>query len=165
MVVVGGGALEAGEEILELAEFLQAPVVSFRNGRGIVSDDHELALNIIAGHKLWQETDVLLGIGTRLAVPYALWRYPPEGLKVLRVDIDPVEMRRLKPDVGIVADSKIALKELIKAVQKHGGSRPSRREEILEAKSKAAREIQDLKPQMSYLEVIPGPAQRGLTLK
>lgn len=154
MIIVGGGALEAGEEILELAETLQAPVVSFRSGRGIVSDDRELGLTIVAGHKLWHETDVLLGIGTRLEVPSRLWRDTPKGLKVLRVDIDPVEMRRVKPDVGIVADSKIATRDLLKAVQKHGGVRPSRREEILEAKARASREIQDLKPQMAYLEVI-----------
>jgi acetolactate synthase-1/2/3 large subunit len=154
MMIVGGGALEAGDEILELAKILQAPVVSFRSGRGIIGDDHELGLTIIAGHKLWHETDVLLGIGTRLAVPYSLWRYTPKGLKVLRIDIDPIEMRRLKPDVGIVADSKVAARELIKAVQKHGSVRPSRGQEILEAKARASREIQDLKPQMAYLEVI-----------
>jgi acetolactate synthase-1/2/3 large subunit len=154
MIIVGGGALDAGEEILELAEILEAPVVSFRSGRGIVSDDHERALNIVAGHKLWPETDVLLGIGTRLAVPYALWRYPPKDLKVIRIDIDPVEMRRLKPNVGIVTDSKIALRELIESIQKHSGARPSRIQEILEAKAGAAQEIQNLKPQMTYLQVI-----------
>jgi acetolactate synthase-1/2/3 large subunit len=154
MLIVGGGALEAGEEILELAETLQSPVVSFRSGKGIVSDEHDLALNILAGHKLWHETDVMLGIGTRLTVPFALWRHAPKGLKVLRVDIDPIEMRRLKPDVGIVADSKLAVKELIAAVQRHIGVRPSRKEEILEAKGKAAQEIQDLKPQVTYLEAI-----------
>jgi len=83
--------LDAGEEIIELAETLQAPVVSFRSGRGIVSDDSDLGLSVVAGHKLWQETDVLLGIGTRLDVPSRLWRHPPKGQKVLRVDIDPVE--------------------------------------------------------------------------
>jgi acetolactate synthase-1/2/3 large subunit len=108
----------------------------------------------MAGHKLWHETDVLLGIGTRLDVSSRLWRHAPKGLKVLRVDIDPVEMRRLKPDVGIVADSKVALRDLIKAVQKRRGGRPSRIEEILEAKARASREIQDLQPQMAYLEVI-----------
>jgi acetolactate synthase I/II/III large subunit len=154
MFIVGGGAVEAGEEILELAETLQAPVVSFRSGKGIVSDEHELALNIVAGHKLWHQTDVLLGIGTRLTVPFALWRHTPKGLKVLRVDIDPIEMRRLKPDAGIVADSKIAIKELIGAVQKHAGVRPSRKDEILEAKRRAAQEIRDLQPQVSYLEAI-----------
>ena len=154
MIIVGGGALEAGEEILELAEILQAPVVSFRSGRGIVSDDGELGLTIVAGYKLWHETDVLLGIGTRLDVPSRLWRHPPKGLKVLRVDIDPVEMRRVRPDIGIVADSKVATRDLIKAVQKIGAVRASRREEILEAKARASREIQYLKPQTAYLEVI-----------
>ena len=154
MIIVGGGALEAGEEILELAEILQAPVVSFRSGRGIVSDDRDLGLTIVAGYKLWHETDVLLGIGTRLDVPSRLWRHPPKGLKVLRVDIDPVEMRRVKPDIGIVADSKVATRDLIKAVQKIGAVRASRREEILEAKARASREIQYLKPQTAYLEVI-----------
>jgi acetolactate synthase-1/2/3 large subunit len=154
MMIVGGGALEAGEEVLELAEVLQSPVVSFRSGRGIVSDDHDLGLTIVAGHKLWRETDVLLGIGTRLVVPYGLWRHTPKDLKVIRIDIDPVEMRRLKPDVGIVADSKAAVGDLIKAVQKLSGVRPSRREEILEAKTRASREIQDLKLQMAYLQVI-----------
>ena len=154
MIIVGGGALDAGEEILELAETLQAPVVSFRSGRGIVSDDHDLALSIVAGYNLWHETDVLLGIGTRLEVPNRLWRRTPKGVKVLRVDIDPVEMRRAKPDVGIVADAKAATKELIKALQKHGGIRPSRREKILGAKAKASREIQALQPQMAFLQVI-----------
>jgi len=44
MIVVGGGALGARQEILELAQTLQAPVVSFRRGRGIVSDRHDLGL-------------------------------------------------------------------------------------------------------------------------
>lgn len=154
MIMVGGGAVEAGKEVLELAETLQAPVVSFRSGRGIVSDDHELSLTIVAGYKLWQETDVLLGIGTRLAVPDTLWRSRPKDLKVLRIDIDPVEMRRLKPDVGIVADSEIAVGELIRAVQKQVGTRPSRKGEIQEAKKRAAQEIQNLKPQTAYLEAI-----------
>jgi acetolactate synthase-1/2/3 large subunit len=154
MIMVGGGALEAGEEILELAETLQAPVVSFRSGRGIVGDDHDLSLSVVAGYKLWPETDVLLGIGTRLEVPSRLWRHAPKGLKVLRVDIDPVEMRRVKPDIAIVADSKVSTRDLIKVLQKHGGVRPSRREEILGAKAGAARKVQSLQPQIAYLEAI-----------
>ncbi len=38
MIWVGGGALHAPAEILALAERIGAPVVSFRNGRGIVDD-------------------------------------------------------------------------------------------------------------------------------
>ena len=42
LIMVGGGAQHASAEVLELAEHLQAPVVAFRGGRGIVSSDHPL---------------------------------------------------------------------------------------------------------------------------
>jgi acetolactate synthase-1/2/3 large subunit len=154
MIMVGGGALEAGKEILELGETLQAPVVSFRSGRGIVSDDHDLGLTSAAGYNLWHDTDVLLGIGTRIEAPYIRWPHRPKGLRLIRIDVDPMEMERLKPDVGIVGDSRITARELIKAVQKLGRVRPSRREEIRDAKARAARDIQKIQPQMSYLKVI-----------
>jgi acetolactate synthase-1/2/3 large subunit len=154
MIMVGGGALEAGNEVLELAETLQAPVVSFRRGRGIVSDDQDLGLTFVAGHNLWPDTDLLLGIGTRLEAPYMRWPDRPRDLKVIRIDIDPVEMVRLEPDVAIIGDSRTATRQLIKSVQKRCGLRSSRKEEIREAKARAARDIQRIQPQMSYVEVI-----------
>ncbi len=42
MIFVGSGAIHARDEILELAEMIDAPVVAFRSGRGIVSNAHEL---------------------------------------------------------------------------------------------------------------------------
>ena len=53
MIFVGSGAIEAREEILELAEMIDAPVVAFRSGRGIVSNAHELGLTMAAAYKLW----------------------------------------------------------------------------------------------------------------
>src|SRR5260221_1013112 len=52
MIFVGSGAIDAGEEILELAELIDAPVVAFRSGRGIVSNAHELGLTMAAAYKL-----------------------------------------------------------------------------------------------------------------
>ena len=49
MLWVGGGALHAAPEIRALAEKIGAPVVSFRNGRGIVDDRHPLGLTIACG--------------------------------------------------------------------------------------------------------------------
>jgi acetolactate synthase-1/2/3 large subunit len=40
MIFVGSGAMHACGEILELAELIDAPVVAFRSGRGIVSNAH-----------------------------------------------------------------------------------------------------------------------------
>ena len=53
------------EEILELAEMIDAPVVAFRSGRGIVSNAHELGLTMAAAYRLWPTTDLMIGIGTR----------------------------------------------------------------------------------------------------
>ena len=36
MIVVGGGALDASEEVRALAELLGAPVLSYRRGRGAI---------------------------------------------------------------------------------------------------------------------------------
>ena len=56
------------------AELIDAPVVAFRSGRGIVSNAHELGLTIAAAYRLWPQTDLMIGIGTRLEVP--CWRCP-----------------------------------------------------------------------------------------
>ena len=83
MIFVGSGAIEAREEILELAEMIDAPVVAFRSGRGIVSNAHELGLTMAAAYKLWPNTDLMIGIGTRMELPASGFRWPfqPAGLK------------------------------------------------------------------------------------
>jgi acetolactate synthase-1/2/3 large subunit len=73
-------------------------VVAFRSGRGIVSNAHELGLTMAAAYKLWPKTDLMIGIGTRLELPtMSRWPYRPDGLKSIRIDIDPSEMRRFTP--------------------------------------------------------------------
>src|SRR6266566_4845990 len=54
LIYIGSGASEAGAEVLALAERLQAPVTTYTGGKGIVSDRHYLAQNLLAGHELWR---------------------------------------------------------------------------------------------------------------
>src|SRR5262249_31406203 len=97
MIFVGAGAFGAAAAILALAEEMDASVVGFRSGRGIVSNDHELGLTIAAAYNLWPQTDLMIGIGTRLEAPSWRWPWQPPGLKTIRIDIDPREMERLVP--------------------------------------------------------------------
>src|ERR1700753_2934237 len=122
MIFVGSGAIEAREEILELAEMIDAPVVAFRSGRGIVSNAHELGLTMAAAYRLWPKTDLMIGIGTRMELPASSFRWPfqPDGLKSIRIDIDPSEMRRLAPDAAVVADARAGTSDLLAAVRKAG---------------------------------------------
>lgn len=156
MIFVGSGAIEAGEEILELAEMIDAPVVAFRSGRGIVSNAHELGLTMAAAYKLWANTDLMIGIGTRLELPtMSRWPYRPDGLKSIRIDIDPIEMRRFISDTAIVADAKAATADLAAAVRKAGYSKTARRRAaIREATATALAEIQRIQPQMAYLNIL-----------
>jgi acetolactate synthase-1/2/3 large subunit len=157
MIFVGSGAIEAREEILELAEMIDAPVVAFRSGRGIVSNAHELGLTMAAAYKLWPTTDLMIAIGTRAELPASgfRWPYQPKGLKSIRVDIDPAEMRRLASDVAIVADAKAGAADLVTAVKRAGHARTSgRRGDIREATGSAQAEIQRIQPQMAYLNIL-----------
>src|SRR5580693_5816193 len=143
MIFVGSGAIHACDEILELAELIDAPVVAFRSGRGIVSNAHELGLTMAAAYRLWPRTDLMIGIGTRLELPtMSRWPFRPEGLKSVRIDIDPVEMRRYAPDAAVVADAKAGTRELFAAVSKAGYNKTSgRRAAIREASAAALQEI------------------------
>jgi acetolactate synthase-1/2/3 large subunit len=152
MLWVGGGAQHASAEILALAERLGAPVVSFRCGRGIVDDRHPLGLTVAAGYRLRPETDLLVGFGTRLDVPLGRWGASPPGLTVARIDIDPAEMRRLKVDLGIVADSGAAARLLATGIASQNGA--ARAGVIARAKIEAATAISKVQPQMAYLTAI-----------
>jgi acetolactate synthase-1/2/3 large subunit len=154
MIFVGGGAQQAGDSILELAELLDAPVVSFRSGRGIVSDAHELGLNIAAAWRLWPKTDLAIGIGTRLEVPGWRWPWKPPGQKSIRLDVDPVEMRRAPADLAMLADAEAGTRALLAALRKLPVQRGARRAAIRAAKAAAEADIQSVQPQVGYLRAI-----------
>ena len=154
LIYVGSGAMAAGAEILALAERLQAPVVTYTGGKGVVSDRHYLAQNLLAGHELWKTADVVLAIGTRLNQPQTRWG-TDANLKLIRVDLDPVEITRIvKPAIAIVADARDAAAALLAAVQ-GGPARPSRQDELAGLKAKTAATLaKRLGPQCEYLAAL-----------
>lgn len=154
MIFVGSGAIHAADAVAELAARIEAPVVGFRGGRGIVGDDRPLGLTIAAGYELWPETDLAIGIGTRMEIARWNWPFRPSGLKVVRIDIDPAELRRDTVDVGMIADARAGTEALLDALRRHGVSRSGRSARIAAAKAKAAAEIQAIQPQLDYLAVV-----------
>lgn len=153
MIYVGTGCAEASAELLAVAEMLQAPVVTYTGGKGIVSDRHYLAQNLLAGHELWRTTDVVLAVGTRFNQPQTRWGLDGD-VKVIRIDLDPVEITRVaRPTIGIVADAKEALAALGKELA--GKERASRKDELDALKGKTAARLQEtLGPQCEYLAAI-----------
>lgn len=155
MIVVGSGAQDAGEEVLAVAVALQAPVMAKRSGKGVVASDHYLSANLPMGHRLWAEADAVLAVGTRLRMPLCMWG-KDDDLKIVRIDIDPVEVGRIcMPEVGITGDAGATLTALLSALDKTNRARPSRQAELSELKSAVDEDIRaSVAPQMAYLDVI-----------
>ncbi|GMQ75817.1 MAG: thiamine pyrophosphate-binding protein [Gammaproteobacteria bacterium] len=155
LIVCGGGAVDAGGEILEIAQMLQAPVISHRMGRGVVSDHHYLSQTLPMGYKLWPDVDVVLVVGSRAQQQLQLWG-TDKDLQVVRIDIDPGQMVRFgRPAVGIVADAGKALASLLPALAKHNNKRASREQELAELKSSTLAEMRDkLAPQARYIQAL-----------
>jgi acetolactate synthase I/II/III large subunit len=166
MIMTGSGAQHAGEAVLMLADELDAPVAAFRGGRGVVAEDHPLGISSYGAYRLWADTDVLIGIGTRLEMPYMRWAdmmsiidRPTAPPHLIRMDVDPSEMRRLVPHAGIVADAEAGTRALLAAVRRlRDGVRPAHakaaRRRIAAAKLEARAAIEVVQPQLSYLDVI-----------
>ncbi|MGD9860195.1 MAG: thiamine pyrophosphate-dependent enzyme [Marinobacterium sp.] len=161
MIMCGAGALHASEEVTALAELLNAPVTAFRSGRGVVAEDHPLGLSAVAARQLWDDCDLLIGIGSRLEMPYLRWgnymtyeHKPSSGPKLIRIDIDPEQMSIFEPDVGIVGDSAQACRILHDLLLDKVSPDENRLDEIARAKVMARDALQGVQPQMAYLDVI-----------
>ncbi len=155
MIVIGSGALDASAELMRVAQRLQAPVMSKRKGKGVISDDHYLSQNLPAGHRLWGETDAVLAVGTRLKMPLTMWGRD-DDLKLVRIDIDGEEIGRIcEPDVAIHADASEALKALAEELESTGDPVTSREEELTALKGSVDADIRThVGPQMAYLDAI-----------
>lgn len=154
LVTVGAGALHASEEILELARLLQCPVTAHRSGKGIVSEALPYGMSSAAAYEYWKSADVLIGIGSRLELQHFRWRWFPEGVKVVRIDIDPTERDRIPSDAFALADSAEGVRALVTALTRRVGNRESREVAFEAIKAKATEAIQSVQPQMGYLNVI-----------
>jgi acetolactate synthase I/II/III large subunit len=154
MITVGAGALHAGEEVLELARLLQAPVTAHRSGRGLVSEDSPYGFSGGSAIGLWMDTDLVIGIGSRLELQHLRWKKMPPGVQFVRIDIDPTEMTRLPPAVGIVTDAKAGTAALVEALRKVIERRPSRERAFREVKAQARVQFEQVQPQLAYLDVL-----------
>jgi acetolactate synthase-1/2/3 large subunit len=160
IMFVGSGARAASSEVIRLAERLLIPVTSEVGGRGVVPDDHELAVPLAVAHGLWAEADVVLGIGTRLMRPLVEWGVD-DGLRVVRVDLDPDEITRVAPpEVGIVGDATAVTAAILDRV-----SQVQRRDAwlaaVASARQRVERELAQLAPQVAFLEALRAALPRN----
>jgi len=163
LILVGGGATMSGatEELIKVAEFLDAPVVTTFRGeaKGAFPEDHELyAFSIgnigsLVGNELAKNADVILAVGVTFSDETTSSYRPGVTLnipltKLIQIDIDPHEVGKNYPvEVGIVADAKAALEELYKVLVQLGKRRENTvwHQRMRELKDEFIRQIEDLR--------------------
>lgn len=117
VILAGGGALGAGEALRALAERLDAPVVTTTAAKGVLDEDHPLAVGAFVGHDaakaLTEAADVLLVVGSELGdaeLPRGSWA--PRGT-VVRIDLDPGQLHtNLRAALPVCADARLALEAI-----------------------------------------------------
>jgi acetolactate synthase-1/2/3 large subunit len=154
LIVVGGGAQDAAAEVGELSRMLEAPVLAFRRGRGVLDGRDPMSVTLPIGHALWGEADVVIGIGTHMHIPMNQWGVD-DDLAVIRIDADPEEPARLHPAaVALIGDAKPILRALIDVLPLHNCARPSRHDEMAERQAKLREALAALGPLKGFLDAI-----------
>ncbi|GHF47151.1 acetolactate synthase-1/2/3 large subunit [Amycolatopsis bartoniae] len=120
LIWAGGGALraEAGPVVGELAEKLTAPVITTFAARGLLPPGHPcLAPTPVHAPEvgaLWDEADVVLGVGTDFdGLMTQNWRMPRPP-KLIAVNVDPKDAaKNYQPDVTLVGDARDIVARLV----------------------------------------------------
>jgi acetolactate synthase-1/2/3 large subunit len=154
LIVAGGGAQGASLEVTLLSSMLQAPVLAYRRGRGVLDSRDPLSVTLPLGRELWGEADAVLAVGTRLLTPLTAWGVD-KNLQIVHVDADPEQPARLhKPNVALSGDAAPILKSLIDELAKFNMRRASRRDEMVERQAKLRQRLSQIAPQIAFLEAI-----------
>jgi pyruvate dehydrogenase (quinone)/pyruvate oxidase len=115
-ILAGAGALHAREELLGVAEALDAPIVKTLPGKAAVPDDSPYTTGGIGllgtkpSEELMDEIDTLLMVGTNF--PYT--KHLPQGVRCAQIEADPVRAgARIPTSLPVVGDSKETLRALL----------------------------------------------------
>ncbi|MFC3895995.1 thiamine pyrophosphate-binding protein [Lentzea rhizosphaerae] len=120
VILAGGGASRASDELRELAEKLRAPVVTTFGGKGNFGWEHPLSAQ--SWLEDWHTTefladaDVLLVVGSGLGELSSNYRtFRPRGA-VIQIEADLGKLESNYPALGIHADARHALRALTAGV-------------------------------------------------
>jgi acetolactate synthase I/II/III large subunit len=141
MIIAGQGVLyaEACDELLAVAELLDAPVMTTTDGKSAFPEDHALALGsggtVYTGHgrHFLHETDLIFAVGTSLTKHNISTPIIPDGKRIIHATNDARDLYKTHPcELPVLGDAKLVLAQLIEAVKDrlggkthHTGARPT----------------------------------------
>ncbi len=123
-ILAGQGALHAGDELLQLAETLGAPIIKPLLGKGCVPDDSPYTtggiglLGTAPSEQVMEDCDTLLMVGT--SYPYIEYLPKPGQCKCVQIDSNAQRIGLRTPvDVGLVGDSQKTLRLLLPLLKRN----------------------------------------------
>ena len=153
LIIVGGGAQDAGAEVAALAERIQAPITTRRMGHGVVPSTHSLFVHLAVGHDLWKTADLVIGIGSRLEWPLMFWGTDPD-MTFVKIDIDADELdRHAVGAIGVHGDAADVCRALLAELDGMPAA-PDRTAEVAQRRAGYFAAIDHLRPQIDFLEAI-----------
>ncbi|KOX48562.1 acetolactate synthase [Streptomyces sp. NRRL F-7442] len=122
-VIAGGGVVraDASKKLRQLAERLQAPVVTTFGGKGAFPWTHPLSLQSWLEDRhttdFLEDADVLLVVGSGLGELSSNYHtFAPRG-RVIQIEADLGKLESNHPALGIHADARLALQALLETVE------------------------------------------------
>ncbi len=125
MIIVGYGALEGMQTVIELAESLNAPIATTFKAKGQIADQHPLAAGVLgrSGTPIasWfmNEADLLIVFGASFSDHTGIYPSKP----TIQVDTDPMRIgKRHAVDVPVLGDVGVTAQQMLGALAKHEGA-------------------------------------------
>ncbi|MDE1813280.1 MAG: pyruvate oxidase [Thaumarchaeota archaeon] len=123
VLLVGQGALGAGDQVIEVAKKLSAPIVKALLGKAVIPDDNPYSIGGLGllgtepASDAMAEADTLLMIGT--SFPYMEYLPKPGNARGVQIDLFPERIGLRYPvEVGLVGDAKRTLDKLLPLLHK-----------------------------------------------
>ncbi len=122
-ILAGRGALDAGDELEQVADLLGAPIIKALLGKAAVPDDSPYTTGGIGllgtrpSQEALEDCDTLLMVGT--SFPYIEFMPKPGEARGVQIELDPKRIGLRYPvEVGLIGDSRNTLRELIPLLQR-----------------------------------------------
>jgi acetolactate synthase-1/2/3 large subunit len=157
VIWAGGGVISSGggAALQAVAELFQAPVITTSEGKGALSDRHELSLGVMRRtedpmREHFQGADVVLAVGTRFADAPVL-----AGQQVVQIDVDDEELgRNHDKTLGILGDARGSLERLHAMALEAGVTPRPRRPEPEALRAERAALVDATQPQGGFIRAI-----------
>jgi len=168
VICAGQGVLyaEASDELIELAELLDAPVTTTLEGKSAFPEDHPLSLGTGSGvspmpvYRFLRQADVVFAVGSSLTRHNITFAGIPPGKTIIHATNDERDLNKhYSADYPILGDAQLVLRQFIIDVKELRKGKEPQRNGAVAAQIKEAREewLKEWMPKLTSKEIPINP--------